>query len=155
MPLKESFFFFLLAWGGWGQSLPSPLTPIPSLPSIPPFWITLYSARACWCLIPFLCFVCFVLGAVGCYCCSFLFYCWFIRFICVFFFSTHRLVGLVVKTSTSRVEDPGFESRLCRDFFRGLSHTSDSNISTPVATRPGAWRYRVSAGTVRPGVSIW
>ena len=30
-----------------------------------------------------------------------------------------RLDGLVVKASTSRVEDPGFESRLRRDFFRG------------------------------------
>ena len=30
-----------------------------------------------------------------------------------------RLVGLVVKVSTSRAEDPGFESRLPRDFFRG------------------------------------
>ena len=29
----------------------------------------------------------------------------------------NRLVGLVVKASTSRVEDPGFKSRLCRDFF--------------------------------------
>ena len=29
----------------------------------------------------------------------------------------HRLVGLVVKASDSRVEDPGFESRLRRDFF--------------------------------------
>ena len=28
-----------------------------------------------------------------------------------------RLVGLVVKASASRAEDPGFESRLCRDFF--------------------------------------
>ena len=28
----------------------------------------------------------------------------------------HRLVGLVVKTSASRAEDPGFESRLRRDF---------------------------------------
>ena len=27
-----------------------------------------------------------------------------------------RLVGLVVKVSASRAEDPGFESRLCRDF---------------------------------------
>ena len=31
----------------------------------------------------------------------------------------HRLVGLVVKASASRAEDPGFESRLRRDFFRG------------------------------------
>ena len=31
---------------------------------------------------------------------------------------THnRLVGLVVKASASRAEDPGFESRLRRDFF--------------------------------------
>ena len=28
-----------------------------------------------------------------------------------------RLVGLVVKASTSRAEDPGFESRWRRDFF--------------------------------------
>ena len=31
--------------------------------------------------------------------------------------SAHRLVGLVVKASASRAEDPGFESRLRRDFF--------------------------------------
>ena len=31
----------------------------------------------------------------------------------------HRLVGLVVKASASRVEDLGFKSRLLRDFFRG------------------------------------
>ena len=29
---------------------------------------------------------------------------------------SHRLVGLVVKASTSTAEDPGFESRLHRDF---------------------------------------
>ena len=28
-----------------------------------------------------------------------------------------RLVGLVVKVSASKAEDPGFESRLLRDFF--------------------------------------
>ena len=28
----------------------------------------------------------------------------------------HRLVGLVVKASASRAEDPRFESPLCRDF---------------------------------------
>ena len=28
----------------------------------------------------------------------------------------HHLVGLVVKASASRAEDPGFESRLLRDF---------------------------------------
>ena len=29
----------------------------------------------------------------------------------------HRLVGLVVKASAPRAEDPEFESRLPRDFF--------------------------------------
>ena len=38
--------------------------------------------------------------------------------------------------------------------FSGSSHTSDLNIGTPVATLPGAWRYRVSTGNGRPGVSI-
>ena len=66
---------------------------------------------------------------------------------------SNRLGGLVLKASASRAEDPGFESRLCRD-FSGSSHTSDLKNGTPVATLPGAWRYRVSAGTGRPGVSI-
>ena len=35
-----------------------------------------------------------------------------------------------------------------------LSPASDLTIGAPVATLPGAWRYRVSAGTGRPGVSI-
>ena len=42
----------------------------------------------------------------------------------------------------------------CAGIFSGSSHTSDLNIGTPVATLPGAWRYRVSAGTGQPGVSI-
>ena len=64
-----------------------------------------------------------------------------------------RLVGLVVKASTSRVEDPGIESRLRRD-FSGSSHTNDFKIGTPVDTLPGAWRYRVSAGTGWPVCQI-
>ena len=59
----------------------------------------------------------------------------------------------MVKASVSGAEDPGFESCLRRDFF-GSSHTSDLKIGTPVATLPGAWRYRVNAGTGWPGVSI-
>ena len=55
--------------------------------------------------------------------------------------------------STSRAEDPGFESLLRWD-FSGSSHTSDLKIGTPVATLPGAWRCRVSAGTGWPGVCI-
>ena len=46
-----------------------------------------------------------------------------------------------------------FESRLRRD-YSGSSHTSDLKIGTPVAALPGAWRYGVSTGTGRPGVSI-
>ena len=65
----------------------------------------------------------------------------------------HRLVGLVVKVSASGAEDPGFESRLQWD-FSGSSHTSDLKIGTPVATLPGAWRYRVGTRTGWPGVSI-
>ena len=42
----------------------------------------------------------------------------------------------------------------CDGIFSGSSHTSDSKIGTPVATLPGAWCYRISAGTGRPGVSI-
>ena len=42
----------------------------------------------------------------------------------------------------------------CAGIFSGSSHTGDLNIGTPVATLPGAWRYRVSTGTGRPGVSI-
>ena len=65
----------------------------------------------------------------------------------------HLLVGLVVKVSASGEEDPGFESRLRRD-FSGSSHISGVKIGTPVATLPGAWCYRVNAGTGWPGVSI-
>ena len=64
----------------------------------------------------------------------------------------YRLVD-VVKASASGAEDPGFESRLRRDFY-GSSHTSDFKIGIPVATMPGTWHYRVSAGTGLPGVSI-
>ena len=65
----------------------------------------------------------------------------------------HRLVGVVVKASALGAEDPGFESRLRWD-FSGSSYTSDLKIGTPVATLPGAWCYRVNAGTGRPSVSI-
>ena len=39
--------------------------------------------------------------------------------------TAYRLGGLVVKASTSRAEDQGFESRLRLDFFSGSNHTSD------------------------------
>ena len=59
----------------------------------------------------------------------------------------------MVKASASGAEDPGFESCLRRD-FSGSSRTSDLKISTPMATLLGAWHYRVSTGTGRPGVSV-
>ena len=65
----------------------------------------------------------------------------------------NRLTGLVDKASASGAENPGFKSRLRRD-FSGSSHTSGLKNGTPVATLPGAWRSRVSTETGRPGVSI-
>ena len=64
-----------------------------------------------------------------------------------------RLVGLVVRCPPREQKIPG-SNPACDGIFSGSSHTSDSNIGTPVATLPGAWRYKVSAGTGRPGVSI-
>ena len=64
------------------------------------------------------------------------------------------LVGLVVKVFASTAEDPGFDSRVYRGDFSGSSHTSDLKFGTPVATLPGAWRYRVSAGSGWP-VSVY
>ena len=61
-----------------------------------------------------------------------------------------HLSGLVVKASASRVKDSGFESRLCWDYSESIQ-TSDLKIGTPVATLPGAWHSRVSAGTGQPG----
>ena len=57
------------------------------------------------------------------------------------------LIGLVVKVSALGVEYSEFESCLRRGDFSGSSHTSDLKIGTQVATLPGAWRHRVSAGT--------
>ena len=63
---------------------------------------------------------------------------------------TYRLVGFVVKAPASCVED----SRYLHGDLSGSSHTSDLQICSPVAALPGAWRYKVSAGTAWPGVSI-
>ena len=64
-----------------------------------------------------------------------------------------RLVGLVVRRLPRERKILGWNPA-CGGIFLGSSHTSDLNIGTPVATLPGAWRYRVSARTGRPGVSI-
>ena len=65
-----------------------------------------------------------------------------------------RLIGLVVKASALRAENLGFNFRLHCGGFPRPSHTSDLNTGTQMATLPGAWRYRVSAGTGWSGVSV-
>ena len=47
--------------------------------------------------------------------------------------ATNPFVGLVVKASASRTEDPGFG---LRQDFPGSSHTSDLKISTPCQWLP-------------------
>ena len=54
--------------------------------------------------------------------------------------------------SSIRVSPPGFFGWSLRVFWS--SQTSDLKVGTAAATLPGAWCYRVSAGTGRPGVSI-
>ena len=65
----------------------------------------------------------------------------------------YHIVGLVVKRLPRERKVPG-SIPACDEIFLGSIHTSDFKIGTPVATLPGAWRYRVSAGTGWPGVSI-
>ena len=65
----------------------------------------------------------------------------------------HHLISLVVKASASWAEDPGFKSRLRQD-FSGVESNQWLKNYTPVATLPGTWRYRFSAGTGWPSVSI-
>ena len=64
-----------------------------------------------------------------------------------------RLVGLVVRRPPRERKIPG-SNVACAGIFPGSNHTSDLKIGTPVATLPGAWCYRVSAGTGWPVVSI-
>ena len=65
----------------------------------------------------------------------------------------YRLVGLVERRPPRERKIPR-SNPACDGIFSGSSHTSDLKIGTPVAALPGAWRYRVSSGTGRPGVSI-
>ena len=64
-----------------------------------------------------------------------------------------HLIGLVLRRPPRERKIPG-SNPTCAEIFSGSSHTSDLKIGTPVATLPGAWRYRVNTGTGRPGVSI-
>ena len=52
-------------------------------------------------------------------------------------------------TSTLRAGDPGIDPRFARS-----GHISGLQSGTVVASLPGVWRYRVSAGTGWSGVSI-
>ena len=63
-------------------------------------------------------------------------------------FVLDHLVGLVVRRPPRERKIPGLNPA-CGGIFSGSSHTSDLKIGTPVATLPGAWRYRVSTGTGR------
>ena len=60
-----------------------------------------------------------------------------------------HFIGLVVKASALKAKIPG-SNPTCAGTFSGSSLTSDFKIGTPVATLPGAWRYRVSATTGLP-----
>ena len=64
-----------------------------------------------------------------------------------------RLVDLVVRRLPREQKILG-SNPACAGIFLGSSHTSDLKIGTPVVTLPGAWCYRVSAGTGQPGVSM-
>ena len=64
-----------------------------------------------------------------------------------------RLAGQVVKASASGAEDPGFESRLPRD-FSGSSHTSHLKISTQVTTLQAPGNIGSALGLVGP-VSVY
>ena len=68
--------------------------------------------------------------------------------------NNYCLVGLLVKVSTTRAGDPGFESRLCWDFcgVRVIPVTWKLAHKWLPCQAPGI--YRVSAGTGWPGVSI-
>ena len=69
------------------------------------------------------------------------------------FETQHKYFGLSEPPRARERKIPGSNSA-CVGIFSGSSHTSDLKIGAPVATLPGAWRYRVSAGTGQPGVSI-
>ena len=70
-----------------------------------------------------------------------------------FFCPGNRLAGLVVRRPSRERKIPG-SNPACTGIFSGSSHTGDLKIGTPVATLPGAWRYRINTVTGRPGVSI-
>ena len=85
-------------------------------------------ARRVFCL-----FVCLFLSFFLLLCCS------FYLFVCLFVCLFNRFVGVVVRASASRTEDPGIQSRLHRDFFRGRVRpvTSKSALQWLPCQAPG------------------
>ena len=65
----------------------------------------------------------------------------------------YGLIGLVVKASVFRAEDPGFDSCLPYGDISRSSHTSDLKLALRWLPCQ-VWRCRVNAGTGWPGVSI-
>ena len=65
-----------------------------------------------------------------------------------------RLVGLVVKVSASRATDQGFNYRLLRDFDLGQVIPVTGQMALQWLPCQAPCRYRVSAGTGRPGVCV-
>ena len=57
--------------------------------------------------------------------------------------------GVLLKSSSHR-----FQSCFHCGWFSRSSHTSGWKIATHTVALPGTWRYRVTAGTGRPSVSI-
>ena len=67
---------------------------------------------------------------------------------------TGHLVGLVVKASASRAQDPNSIPAFPVGIIPGRVITVAQETGTLVATLPRAWGYRVRAWTGRSGVSI-
>ena len=65
-----------------------------------------------------------------------------------------RLVGLVVKASASTVAVVGSSPAVAVHPLAGSRHATDSRTASPAPTLPGAWRFRVGAGTGWPGVRV-
>ena len=58
------------------------------------------------------------------------------------------------KATGSRATDLGSIHVFAVDLVSRSNHINNLKGSSPVTTLPDAWRYRVSAGTAWPGVSI-
>ena len=72
----------------------------------------------------------------------------------------HTLTGAPTASLALWLRRPPRERKIpgsnpaCAGIFPGSSHTNDLKVGTPVAALPGAWCYRVSAGTGWPSASI-